>query len=131
MADTMQFDLVAPERRLASCPVTRVRIPGSEGQMTVMPGHEAVLTTLRPGFVDIAGPQGDTSFVVTHGFVEITGDSVSVIAERAIARAEAHRGLFEPVLEEARTRAGAAAAEDKDAAETFVADLVHLLEQMD
>ncbi|HBG97712.1 MAG: F0F1 ATP synthase subunit epsilon [Rhodobacteraceae bacterium] len=131
MADTMQFDLVAPEKRLASMAVRRVQIPGAEGEMTVMPGHEAVLSTLRPGFVQVDGPDGPHDFVVTHGFVEITGDSVSVIAERAVARAEAHRELLQPILEEARSRAAEAGPEHKDAAETFVADLVHLIDRMD
>jgi F-type H+-transporting ATPase subunit epsilon len=127
----MTFDLVAPEKRLARMAVRRVVIPGAEGQMTVMPGHEAVLSTLRPGFVEVEGPDGDRSFVVTHGFVEITGDGVSVIAERALAKAEAHRDLLRPILEEARGRAAEAAPEHRDAAETFVADLVHLIERMD
>lgn len=39
MADTMQFDLVSPERRLASLPVTAVMIPGAEGDMTAMANH--------------------------------------------------------------------------------------------
>lgn len=131
MARTMDFDIVAPERRLARMPVTRAVIPGTEGQMTVMPGHEPVLSALRPGFVEIDGPDGAHEFLVTHGFVEITADSVSVIAERALARAEAHRDLLQPVLDEARSRAAEAPQEHKDAAKTFVADLVHLIDQMD
>ena len=37
MADTMQFDLVSPERRLASAQVASVQIPGADGDMTAMP----------------------------------------------------------------------------------------------
>ena len=39
MATTMQFDLVSPERRLASMQASEVRIPGAEGDLTAMPGH--------------------------------------------------------------------------------------------
>jgi len=46
MADTMQFDLVSPERRLASLPVTAVMIPGAEGDMTAMANHAPTITTL-------------------------------------------------------------------------------------
>jgi F-type H+-transporting ATPase subunit epsilon len=54
-----------------------------------------------------------------------------VIAERALARAGAHRALLEPILEEARSRAAGAPRETRDAAETFVADLVRLVDRMD
>ena len=131
MAETMQFDLVAPERRLASLRVHSVTLPGAEGEMTVMPGHEPLLSTLRPGFVGIDGPDGSHSFVVTSGLVEVTADSVSVLAERALRRAEAHRGLIEPILAEARARAAEAPRDTRDAAEILVADLVHLMGQMD
>ena len=39
MAETMQFDLVSPERRLASLEVSAVQIPGADGDLTAMPEH--------------------------------------------------------------------------------------------
>ncbi len=44
---TFQFDLVGPERILYSGAVDAVQLPGSEGEMTVLPGHAPVLTTLK------------------------------------------------------------------------------------
>ena len=88
MADTMQFDLVSPERMLASVQASAVRIPGVDGDLTAMPGHTPVITTLRPGLVAAEGPEGNTDYVVSGGFAEITADSVSVLAERAVPRAE-------------------------------------------
>jgi F-type H+-transporting ATPase subunit epsilon len=49
MADEMNFDLVSPERSIASFLATEVQLPGSEGDMTAMPNHAPILTTLRPG----------------------------------------------------------------------------------
>ncbi|MCV2882269.1 F0F1 ATP synthase subunit epsilon [Actibacterium sp. XHP0104] len=131
MAETMQFDLVSPERSLASFAATEVQIPGAEGDMTAMPGHSPVITTLRPGVVRVKAADGDKNYVVTSGFVEVTASSVSVIAERAHAGSEVTKADLEDVIAEARARAQAAAAEDKDGAEKFVADLVHLLDDMD
>ncbi|TKZ21024.1 F0F1 ATP synthase subunit epsilon [Shimia litoralis] len=131
MANTMQFDLVSPERSLASLQVTAVQIPGADGDMTAMPGHSAVLTSLRPGVVHVQSPDGDKDFVVTRGFAEISADSVSVIAEHAHVGSDVKKADLEDVLTAARESASAASAEDKDAAEKFVADLVHLLENMD
>ena len=51
MADTMQFDLVSPERRLVSGEAKSVQLPGYEGQLTAMPDHAPLITTLRPGVV--------------------------------------------------------------------------------
>ena len=88
MADTMQFDLVSPERKLASFQASEVLIPGSEGDMTAMPDHMPVITTLRPGIVRAKGPDGEQEFVVSGGFAEITATSLSVLAEQAVSRAD-------------------------------------------
>lgn len=131
MANTMQFDLVSPERALASLEVTAVQIPGADGDMTAMPGHAPTLTSLRPGVVKIQSPEGDKDFVVTRGFAEISADSISVIAETAHAGSEVTKADLDDVLVAARAAAENAGAEDKDAAEKFVADMVALLDAMD
>lgn len=130
MAETMQFDLVSPERRLASLKVSEVQIPGSEGDMTVMPDHAPVIATLRPGIVRMTGPEGTQRYAVTGGFAEITGTSVSVLAERSLLAEPANREEIEKHLEEAREQARAAAGEQKDVAELMVNDLVQLLHDM-
>ncbi|WP_187428288.1 ATP synthase epsilon chain [Roseobacter fucihabitans] len=88
MADTTQFDLVSPERRLASAQVVSVQIPGADGDMTAMAGHAPTITTLRPGVLSTEGPDGKSEYVVTGGFAEITAAGVTVLAERAMPRAE-------------------------------------------
>ncbi len=88
MADTMQFDLVSPERSLASLAATAVQIPGAEGDMTAMPDHMPIITTLRPGIVRAVGPDGAVEYVVSGGFAEVTAGSTSVLAEQAMPRDE-------------------------------------------
>jgi len=101
MADTMQFDLVSPERQLASGQVTSVEVPGADGDMTVMPEHAATITTLRPGVLKVAGPDGASEYVVTGGFAEITASSVTVLAERAVSRADMTQETLNQMMEEA------------------------------
>jgi F-type H+-transporting ATPase subunit epsilon len=101
MADTMQFDLVSPERRVASLEVTSVQIPGADGDMTAMPGHAPLITTLRPGILSVESTGGKQEYVVTGGFAEI-GENISVLAERALPREEMTQETFDAILEEAR-----------------------------
>ena len=101
MADTMQFDLVSPESRVASLEVTSVQIPGADGDMTAMPGHAPLITTLRPGILRVESTGGTQEYVVTGGFAEI-GENLSVLAERALPREEMTQETFDAVLEEAR-----------------------------
>jgi F-type H+-transporting ATPase subunit epsilon len=102
MADTMQFDLVSPERRLASLQVTSVQIPGADGDMTAMEGHAPTITTLRPGVLTVEGPEGTTEYVVTGGFAEITASGVSVLAERAVAKGDMTQEHLDEMVEEAK-----------------------------
>ena len=88
MAETVQFDLVSPERSLASFVVEQVQIPGADGDMTAMAGHAPTITTLRPGVLSVSGPEGNVDYVVTGGFAEISAAGISVLAERAIPRAD-------------------------------------------
>lgn len=131
MADMMQFDLVSPEKRLASFEAASVQIPGADGDLTAMPGHSPVITTLRPGVVRVQSADGEKDYVVTSGFVEVTAGSVSVIAERAHAGDEVRKEDLEDVLADARAKAEEADGESKDGAEKLVADLVELMDRMD
>ena len=102
MASTMQFDLVSPERRLASLEVSAVQIPGADGDLTAMPGHAPVITNLRPGILKVEAPSGNIDYVVTGGFAEI-GDGLSVLAERALPLDELSQEAFDEILEEAKS----------------------------
>lgn len=126
MAETMQFDLVSPERRLASLQVTQVQIPGADGDLTAMPNHAPLITTLRPGLLRVSGPQGDAAYVVTGGFAEITNEGTSVLAEKAIPTAEATGADFDILIAQATDAVTKAPVDARDAAEKLVADLTSL-----
>ena len=104
MADTVQFDLVSPERLLASVEASQVQIPGAEGDMTAMPDHAPLITTLRPGVLRVFGKDGEQEYVVTGGFAEINAGSISVLAERAIPRGEISQDDFKAMVDEATER---------------------------
>jgi F-type H+-transporting ATPase subunit epsilon len=107
MADTMQFDLVSPERRLASMKVRAVQIPGTEGDLTAMPGHMPLITTLRPGILTVTSDEGEQQFVVTGGFAEV-GTEVTVLAENAVPRADMTQEDYDAMVKEAENFYGQA-----------------------
>ena len=130
MADTMQFDLVSPERALASLKATAVQIPGSEGDMTAMPMHAPTITTLRPGVRTVTSADGTQDYYVTGGFAEIGAEATTVLAERAYPSDHEGKRAIEAHLEEARAAAEEAHPDHKDTADKLVADFVHLLDTM-
>lgn len=101
MADTVQFDLVSPERLLSSVQAREVQLPGSEGDMTVLPDHAPLITSLRPGVLKVSSSDGDAEYVVTGGFAEINASSISVLAEQAIPRGEVTQEQFKAMVDEA------------------------------
>ena len=130
MADTMTFDLVSPERKLASVEATSVNIPGMEGDMTAMPNHAAFLTTLRPGVVKVNNGNDVTEYVVTGGFAEISAEGTSVLAEQAMPKDEATAEVMGGVLAAAEATLETAAEDGKTAAAQRVNDVKTLMAQL-
>ncbi len=92
MAELLNFELVAPDRLIFSGEVEQVTVPGLEGDFTVLAGHAPVLSTIRPGVVDIVVGESDTQrYFVRGGFAEATPQGLSVLAEQAIALADLSR----------------------------------------
>ncbi|MTH65410.1 F0F1 ATP synthase subunit epsilon [Paracoccus shanxieyensis] len=133
MADTMQFDLVSPERNLVSVPVREVRLPGAEGDLSAMPGHAPAIVNLRPGLVTVVAADGtETQFAVTGGFAEINNESVTLLAERGHPRAEMTQGVYDEMLAHAQRRVEVAKEKSETSAgEEIVAAAVKLLADME
>lgn len=108
MADTMQFDLVSPERRLASGEAREVQIPGAAGDLTAMAGHAPTITTLRPGILRIVGATGTDEYAVTGGFAEISAEGASILAEEAMPVGEMTQDALDGFVARASDRLRAA-----------------------
>ena len=104
----LQYDLVSPERRLASVEASEGQIPGADGDMTAMADHAPTITTLRPGVLTVVHGGGSDEYVVSGGFAEITAGSVSVLAEQALPKAEVTQEVYDQMVEEAKAAYGRA-----------------------
>jgi len=124
----MQFELVSPERSLASLTATAVQIPGADGDLTAMPDHAPVITTLRPGVLTVSGDAGETRYAVTGGFAEITPEGTTVLAERAVPADEVTAEMISEFVAEAEAQLSSAEVAAADTAAKLVADLKALAE---
>jgi F-type H+-transporting ATPase subunit epsilon len=100
MAERVQFELVTPERLLLSEMVEMVVVPGTEGNFGVLPGHAPLISSIRPGTIDIYEGQTLTRriFVVT-GTAEVTPERCTVLADEAMAPEEINRSAIEAELQ--------------------------------
>ena len=125
---TIQFDLVSPEKKLASLEVSEIQIPGSDGDLTAMAEHAPLLTTLRPGLLSVTTDNDLIEYIVTGGFVEISGTNVSVLAEEALPRNEVNTSIIEELINKATVALEDVTAENKDDADKRLADTKALLD---
>ena len=130
MADTLQFDLVSPERKLASVAATSVQIPGIGGDFTAMPQHAPFLTTLRPGVVKVVTPGETIEYVVTGGFAEVSPTATTILAEQAVPRAEADASMVSDLLTAAEKDLADAPEERRMSAGQRVRDVIALQSQL-
>ena len=85
MVDPFLFELVSPEKLLLSENTEMVVVPGVEGDFGILIGHAPLISTLRPGVINIhAKNKIDKSIFVAGGFADVTGERCTILAEEAI-----------------------------------------------
>jgi F-type H+-transporting ATPase subunit epsilon len=92
----LRLSIVTPSRALVDAEVDQVVAPGSEGEFGVLPGHAALLVSLRPGVLRWTEAGRARRAAISGGFAEVTQESVTVLAPVAelpeqIDAAEAER----------------------------------------
>jgi F-type H+-transporting ATPase subunit epsilon len=110
MADTpFAFRLVTPQRLVLETEIVSLQAPGSEGYLGVLAHHAPLITALRPGRLDIRDAKGAvTSFAVSGGFLEVSGNRATVLADAAERPVEIDRERARASLQRAEERLGKA-----------------------
>jgi F-type H+-transporting ATPase subunit epsilon len=99
MPGRVQFELVTPERVLLSETVEMVVVPGTEGNFGVLPGHAPLISTIRPGTIDIYESQTITRRIfIVGGIAEVTPERCTVLADEAVSPDTLDRGAIEADL---------------------------------
>ena len=103
MAETFAFELVAPERLILSAEVNMVIVPGSEGDFGVLPGHSLLISTVRPGVIDVyRGDAVAERVFVAGGFAEATPERCTVLASEALRVEDIDRAQVEAQIKDLR-----------------------------
>jgi F-type H+-transporting ATPase subunit epsilon len=122
----LHFELVSPERLLFSGDVAEVDIPGTEGDMGILPGHAPVLSTLRPGVITVTKDGGAKERIfVRGGFAEVNPQGLTVLAEVAVPIAELDAARVAQEVKDAQE--DVADAQDDEARRRAQESLDHLL----
>ena len=111
------FELVSPERLIFSGEVEQVVVPGSEGVFTVLANHAPMMSTIRPGVIEVTTSGNANKLFVRGGFADVSPKGLTILAEQAIplaeldsAKIDAELRAAEEDLEDASTDATRAAA---------------------
>ena len=115
---TIKLDVVTAERVVFSGDVDIIVVPGYQGQMSILPHHAPLMTTLSPGELVAKKSGEDYSLAISGGFIEVRPDRVIILADSAeraeeidIARAEAAKHRAQEQLAHPASLVDAAAAE--------------------
>lgn len=101
-AQTINFELVSPEEKLISEPVSMAVIPGEEGEFGVSAGHCSLVASLKPGVVQLytGGQEGEPRKVfISGGFADVTGEICTILAETAVNVSDLDQAGLEQELE--------------------------------
>jgi F-type H+-transporting ATPase subunit epsilon len=80
----LKLEIVTPEAKVYSQDVDIVYIPGVDGELGILPKHIPLMTTIKPGEIRVTAQGKDLFLAVGEGFVEVTGESVTVLTDMAI-----------------------------------------------
>ena len=103
MAEMTQLELVTPADIMAQKPVQMVVVPGVEGLLGVLPRHAPLLADLKRGIVEVYEDGKITDrIMIDGGLADVSGESVTIMAERAIDLGAIDKVALEEKAAEAR-----------------------------
>lgn len=101
--DTLKLEIVTPDGMIFSNNVKSVVMPGTEGELGVLPRHASLITLLKAGAIDIEDLNGFHEVVaINWGYAKIDEDHVSILADGAVYVSGKNDGELSKSLENAK-----------------------------
>ncbi len=117
----IRLEIVTPERRVYSDEVDSVALPGSEGELGILPHHAPLISLLGAGELRVRKAGTEESFAIVGGFVQVRPDKVIVMAETADLAAEIDLERAQEARREAERALEAGLVESADLAQARAA----------
>ena len=105
----LKLEIVTPEKKIVDTEADSVTVPTASGEAGILPNHAPLIAALKPGVLSYSGRGSTERIAIGGGFVEVSSDKVSVLADSAETADEID-------AEQART--------ERDAAEKAIADAI-------
>jgi F-type H+-transporting ATPase subunit epsilon len=121
------FELVTPERQLLAGEAEQVVVPGTEGDFAVLAGHTPLVSTLRPGILDITMTNGRKRMFVKKGVAEADPQRLTVLAQSAISVDDMTPAMIDAELKAAEAERTAANDDATRLAADTLIDILHRL----
>ena len=113
MAETIELEIVTPEKQVVRDQVEEIQIPGKAGYLGVLPGHAPLITELAVGEISYRKGGQTTFLAVAWGFAEVLPNKVTILAETAERASEIDVPRAQQALQAAQQRLAAADSEEK------------------
>jgi F-type H+-transporting ATPase subunit epsilon len=99
---TLKLEIVTPEAKIFSQDVDIVYVPGVDGELGILPKHIPLMTMIKPGELRVTAGGRDTFMAVGEGFVEVTGENVTVLTDMAIEEQQIDESAAENAVKRAQ-----------------------------
>ena len=100
MADKLNFSLVSPERELFSGEVDQVDVPGTEGDLGILPNHSPLMAAIRTGAITVHQDSHQTQYFIQGGFADVTPAGLTILAEKALPIDELNSEMVKELMAE-------------------------------
>ena len=105
--EKLNLEVVSPERLIMSKSVDMVSISGTEGDFGVLPGHTALVSSIRPGLLQIQVGKDVEKFFISGGFIEVIENKVSILATDVISSNDINVSECEDKIKKCKDEIGA------------------------
>ncbi|MBF0357691.1 MAG: ATP synthase F1 subunit epsilon [Magnetococcales bacterium] len=101
MSASYRLNVITPERQLLDQEVDFITAPGADGCFGVLPGHAPLVTLLNPGELAVGWGEKPNRYAISGGYAEVQPERVTILVERAVAKADIDLKVTQAELEEA------------------------------
>lgn len=114
MSENFNLEIISPDEMVLKCEADEVSIPSFEGQMTILKDHIALITYLRPGFIQVSTNGKKEVFFVEEGIVEFSKNNLLILSSTVINIKNLTGAIKESIIKESTTKLNSNEINDKE-----------------